>query len=138
MKRFILPVALMAAMSFLSEAKIVRNYDSASDNTLSFRVDSIDYRADLTRVYGKLVGRPHTSNRIDGVSLTTTGSAVTSTDIDGVDFQRYFQWEDDGQIPLEIDFPATKPSRQVLFLFITAHGQSTTTAIQTTTAKKPK
>ncbi len=127
MKRFILPVALMAAMSFFSEAKIVRNYDSASDNTLSFRVDSIDYRADLTRVYGKLVGRPHTSNRIDGVSLTDTGSAVTSTDIDGVDFQRYFQWEDDGQIPVEIDFPVLKNTDEFQFLFMTVHGPSTTT-----------
>ena len=127
MKRFILPVALMAAISFLSEAKIVRNYNSASDNTLSFRVDSIDYRADLTRVYGKLVGRPHTSNRIDGISLTTTGSAVISTDIDGVDFQRYFQWEDDGQIPVEIDFPVLKNTDECQFLFMTVHGPSTTT-----------
>lgn len=136
MKRFFLPVALMAAIGFISEAKIVRNYDSASDNTLSFRVDSIDYRADLTRVYGKLVGRPHTSNRIDGVSLTSTGSAVTSTDIDGVDFLRYFQWEDDGQIPVEIDFPVLKNADEVQFLFMTVHGPSTTTVKKRTSHRK--
>ena len=127
MKRFFISAAIMAAISFCSEAKIVKDYESASDSTLSFQADSIDYRSDLTRVYGKLIGRPHTSNRIDGVSLTCLGSAVTSTDIDGVDFQRYFQWEDNGQIPVEIDFPALKDTSEIQILFMTVHGPSTTT-----------
>lgn len=138
MKRFFTLFAAACILSVLVGAKVVKGFESSSDNTLMFKVDSIDYRKDLTRVYGKVTGRPHTSNRIDEVKLIGNGGVLVSDDIDGVDFRRYFQWEDDGQIPLEIDFPATKPSRQVQFLFTTAHGQSTTTAIQTTTAKKPK
>lgn len=114
-------------MHLSTEAKVVKDYVSASDNTLSFQVDSIDYRSDLTRIYGKLIGKPHTSNRIDGVTFTGIGSAVTATDIDGVDFQRYFQWEDDGQIPVEIDFPVLKTADEVQILFMTVHGPTTTT-----------
>lgn len=118
----------MLCVGLASEAKVVRDYVSASaDNALSFQVDSIDYRQNLTRVYGKLIGRPHTSNRIDEVSLTGNSVAVTSTDIDGIDFQRYFQWEDDGLIPIEIDFPNVKQLNEVQILFMTAHGPSTTT-----------
>lgn len=127
MKRLILSSAILAAISFCLSAKVVKDYASASDNALSFSVDSIDYRSDLIRIYGKLIGKPHTSNRIDEVSLTGKSVAVTSTDIDGVDFQRYFQWEDNGMIPVEIDFPAIKPLNEAQILFMTAHGPSTTT-----------
>lgn len=127
MKRF-LSIIILGSFAYVSlSAKVVRNYGSTSDNVLTFAVDSIDYRKDLTRVYGKIHGRPHTSNRIDEVQYISTGNAMKSTDIDGVDFRRYFQWEDDGLIPIEIDFPATKPDSGVQLLFTTAHGQSTTT-----------
>ncbi len=62
-------------------------------------VDRMAYRSDLTRLYGRLVGRPHTSCRVDAVSLTAGKRVYTATDIDGVDFKRWFQWEDDGEIP---------------------------------------
>ncbi len=128
MKRIFTSIALACAILSPLAAKTIRGYESSSDNGLNFQVDSIDYRSDLTRVYGKLTGRPHTSNRIDLVQLIGTGSSATSTDIDGVDFRRYFQWEDDGVIPVEIDFPAVKESQGVQLLFTTAHGPSTTTA----------
>ncbi len=136
MKRFFTLLAAACILSAPAGAKVVKGFASSSDNTLTFVVDSIDYRNDLTRVYGKVTGRPHTSNRIDEVKLIGSGGALVSDDIDGVDFRRYFQWEDDGQIPVEIDFPACKPSGQVQLLFKTAHGESTTTAKQT--AKKRK
>lgn len=128
MKRIFTSIALVCAILSPLAAKTVRGYESSSDNILCFEVDSIDYRSDLTRVYGKVKGRPHTSNRIDLVQLIGTGASASSTDIDGVDFRRYFQWEDDGMIPVEIDFPVVKESRCVQLLFTTAHGQSTTTA----------
>lgn len=128
MKR-LFSTAIIAALTLLSvDAKILRDYDSQSDGNLSFSVDSIDYRTDLTRVYGKLQGRPHTSNRIDEVKVITSEETYTSTDIDGVDFRRYFQWEDDGVIPVELDFPAMKNSQGVQLIFSTPYGQSQTTA----------
>lgn len=137
MKRIILSAAIAAVTLISSQAKVVRNYASQSDNTLTFQVDSVDYRPDLTRVYGKLIGRPHTSGRIDNIQLLGTGTVSGATDIDGVDFKRYFQWEDDGMIPIEIDFPALKTLKEAKLLFDTAHGQSTT-VMTVSAAKKRK
>lgn len=135
MKRFSALLTATLMLCLPAGAKVVKGYVSSSDNTLVFDVDSIDYRADLTRVYGKVKGRPHTSNRIDEVKMVGSGGAAVSTDIDGVDFRRYFQWEEDGQIPLEIDFPACRQASEMQFLFTTAHGPSTTTVKKTTATK---
>lgn len=76
---------------------------------ITFKVEAIDYRPDLIRVYGSLVGRPHTAERIDNLVLVTAdGKQYVATDIEGVDFKRWFQWEDDGSIAVEIDFPPMK------------------------------
>ncbi len=73
---------------------------------ITFKVEAIDYRPDLIRIYGSLDGRPHTSDRIDNLILVTAdGRRIIATDIEGIDFKRWFQWEDDGSIPVEIDFP---------------------------------
>lgn len=72
-------------------------------------VESIEFRNDLTRVNCKLKGRPNTSHRIDSASL----GGKSATDIDGVDFNRYFQFEEDGVIPLSIDFPRMKPQKKL-------------------------
>lgn len=81
-----------------------------------FIVSDVIYKSDdnLTRVCGNLTGRPHTSARIDGVTLKSAGSRIEAYDIDGVDFERYFQWEDDGTIYIEIDFPGYRQSRRIL------------------------
>lgn len=52
-----------------------------------------------------LVGLPHTSQRIDGVDLVMGSKLVKATDIDGIDFERYFQFEDEGIKSIDIDFP---------------------------------
>lgn len=127
MKRFLLATTILSLALTSINAKVIRDYVSQSDEKLVFQVDSIDYRSDLTRVYGKLIGRPHTSNRIDGVTAVTSGSSLTSTDIDGVDFRRYFQWEEDGAIPVELDFPVMKGAQGIQFTFETPLGQSLTT-----------
>lgn len=136
MKRFITLIATAAIVGTGLSAKVVKNFTSTSDNVLTFTVDSIDYRQDLTRVYGRVQGRPHTSARIDEVQYIGDRAAWKATDIDGVDFRRYFQWEDEGEIPLEIDFPATKPDAGVQLIFTTARGQSTTTAKKIATKKR--
>lgn len=97
----------------------------SSTGSLTFLADSVDFRSDLTRVYGRLSGRPHTSNRIDFISVRPTeGKQSESTDIDGVDMKRWFQWEDDGIIPVEIDFPAMSPQNNMVITVQGPRGES--------------
>ena len=98
----------LLALPLLSFAEVHKGYTSTSSGSIKMMVDSIDYRSDLTRVYGTLVGRPHTSNRIDGIVAVQGEKTFDATDLDGVDMKRWFQWEDDGLIPVEIDFPVIK------------------------------
>lgn len=65
----------------------------------------------IIRVKGSLIGAPHTSHRINSARLLIGKVSYEATDIDGIDFERYFQWEDDGIIPLEIDFSIPKGAK---------------------------
>ena len=47
-------------------------------------------------------------------NLKSAGAVIKANDIDGVDFERYFQWEDDGNIYIEIDFPGYRQPRRML------------------------
>ncbi|MDE6716280.1 MAG: hypothetical protein K2J74_07365 [Muribaculaceae bacterium] len=95
-------------------AKINRDvtYTSVPDKVM--QIDSIDYRSDLTRVYGKLIGIPHTSNCITEIS--------GATDIDGVDLKRWYQFEDEGIINVEIDFPAMPANSPFVINAVTKRG----------------
>lgn len=80
-------------------------------------------RDGVTRIAFNLQGLPHTSNRIDDVILFIKGKSCHASDIDGVDFKRYFQWEEDGIIPIEVDFPKQKKFESSDSVqFITVHG----------------
>ncbi|MFG6396441.1 MAG: hypothetical protein K1V89_03755 [Muribaculaceae bacterium] len=70
-----------------------------------------------------IVGIPHTSQRIDGIDLVMGPKLVKATDIDGIDFERYFQFEDEGVQVIEVDFPfkGTLPKNAKL-IFHTAKG----------------
>lgn len=97
-----------------SNPGMVRGFSCAvvKSGLMTMTVDSIDYRSDLTRVYGSFKGMPHTSFRVDDIRLTAGGATYNATDIDGVDIRRWFQWEDEGSIPVEIDFPRMKPAKE--------------------------
>lgn len=139
MKRisFILLLTILASSAIC--AKVTRNWNSSSpDNLLTLIVDSIDFTPDYTRVYGKLAGRPHTSGRIDASAITVKGKVMEGTDIDGVDFKRYFQWEDDGFIPVELDFPAMKPFGKGFITLDTPRGHSLTTVSDGSNNKRTK
>ncbi|MCM1292820.1 MAG: hypothetical protein NC230_04480 [Bacteroides sp.] len=72
-------------------------------------ITDIEFRNDLTRVHAYILGRPHTSGKFDNFTLSAiNGPTLEFTDIDGIDADRYFQWEDDGKIYVEIDFPPTE------------------------------
>lgn len=128
MKRIIVQLIVIVIFVANLSAKIVKDYTCMTSGDISFIIDSIDFRENLTRVYGCIVGLPHTSDKINGVKYLVDGDVLTANDIDGIDFHRYFQWEDDGCIALEIDFPPTKPTSDLQILFITAHGNLITTA----------
>lgn len=125
MKRFYFLIIAIAAVVFAVGAKVVRT-TSTTDPVLTVTVDSIDFRTDLTRVYGKLVGRPHTSHRVDEATLLTGKTSFKADDIDGVDFKRYFQWEDEGEILIEIDFPKMKRFNAAQLILVTPRGESVT------------
>lgn len=114
---------LVAAM--VAQARIERKYRTSAGAHISLIVDSVDYRTDLTRIYGKLIGRPHTSQRIDRVELKNGPRIYKSTDIDGVDFNRWFQWEDEGVITVELDFEAMRPAENAQIVITTPRGTDT-------------
>ena len=58
-------------------------------------------------------------------SVSVGGKETDASDIDGVDFRRWFQWEDDGLIPLEIDLPPMKPTATVKVYAVSPHGVAT-------------
>ncbi len=111
LRAFLLPI-LVIMVGFAANAKVVTGFNSVkgeSTGYITFIVESVDYRTDLTRISGKLKGIPHTSERIDNlVLIAPSGKQYQMTDIDGVDLKRWFQWEDNGLIDVEIDFPVIK------------------------------
>ncbi|MDE7388134.1 MAG: hypothetical protein K2M97_02645 [Muribaculaceae bacterium] len=101
----------------------------ADKHELSVTVDSVMQRTDVTRLYCRLIGRPHTSQRIDSVSLSLPdGSAIAATDIDPIYFRRSFQWEDESAMPVELDFPPldSKVNRLKITIF-TPYGEVSAT-----------
>lgn len=112
-------IAIVVALSSLS-ASARKVYNVAAipapgvNMPYTITIDSIDFRSDLARVYGHLLGTPNTSSRIDGFIIQPDPKAVApgtktdeqkATDIDGFEFTHRFQWEEDGDLPIEIDFP---------------------------------
>lgn len=93
------------------QGRTLKGYAVATQaGDMGVQIDSVAFRDDVTRIYGKLTGKPHTSNRIDRFSLVlSSGVEYVAEDIDGVDMERWFQWEESGEIMLEVDFPTMKP-----------------------------
>lgn len=82
---------------------------------IGLEVDSVMFREDVTRVYGRITGPHNTSARIDRIELRNGNETYVSNDIDGFEYTRAFQWEEDGALPVEIDF-APIVSRPSIFL----------------------
>lgn len=112
MKRLSIIFALLFCFNIQqSSARILRDYKVTSTGPVSFKVDSVDFRSDLIRVYGKIVGKPHVSFRFDNMILNVQKRESSWIDIDGIDVKRWFQWENSPYMPVEIDFApkAVKP-----------------------------
>ena len=112
---YIIILAVIAVFTTGAEARVIRNPKQTSTPVGYIRIDSVDYRANLTRVYGVILGRPHTSMRIDNIMMLERSKEYPAQDIDGIDFKRWFQFEEDGKIPVEIDFKKMRPGNSFNF-----------------------
>lgn len=135
MRKPIFIISLIALIGAVCASAHFGSSRSRKSVGMAVEIDSVDFRADLTRVHCRVIGSPHTGHRIDGVTLTAgeSGSAVyPASDIEGVDFSRYFQWEDDGSIAVEIDFAPVPTGRQsqVGMSLTTVYGNVTVPAVK--------
>ena len=95
----------------------------ASVHTFEVRVDSIDFRDDLTRLYGRFTGTPHVAIKVMEAVLTTDSECrLAATDSDGFELDRYFQFEEIPSFNIELDFAATRPAQVIDLTLITAKG----------------
>lgn len=88
-------------------------------------VDRIDNNNSdhVSRVSCTVLGVPHTSSRVDSVTAVIGGRVSKATDIDGIDFGRYFQWEDEGAVPVDVDIIHTRSfTANDSIRFHTVHG----------------
>lgn len=108
--------ATLSLSSFTYMTPVLNAQTNEVDATINIIPDKTVKTEQGVRITVCVVGIPHTSQRIDGVELVMGSKIVKATDIDGVDFERYFQFEDEGVIMLEIDFPfqGTIPKSAIL------------------------
>lgn len=127
MRKFIfISIFAIAILSAMAQVNLkCRDIDSDSQKhymKIEVGNKSLNNSDNVLRVSCALVGVPHTSSRIDSVFATVKGKRYKATDIDGVDFNRYFQWEDDA-IEIEVDIPCRKqPAKKDSIFFYTVHG----------------
>lgn len=138
MKKWVM-ATVIALVSLPGWGKVVRNFSTESAGATAAIIDSIDYRKDLTRVYARLKGVPHTSSRIDNIAMQSGKVSLTMNDLDGVDPERWFQWEDTPYIPIEIDFAPMKDTGAKVVLSVSGpRGNSTWVATPQTSTNKKK
>lgn len=124
----IMLVAAAATTVTAPEATAQVNQMDAEMNIIPDKIAKTD---EGIRISLCLVGIPHTSQRIDGIDLVMGSKLVKATDIDGVDFERYFQFEDTGVQTIEVDFPFSGAlPKTAKLVFHTANGDITSPARQ--------
>lgn len=130
MRKLLFIMALVGLLgAAVAEGRFMHSSETSSAGQtrrdLTVVVDSVMWRSDVTRVYCRALGQPHTSHRIDSVAmlLPSVVAPVMAADIDPIYFRRGFQWEDDGVILLEIDFKAMNPARRFTLSFATPYGE---------------
>lgn len=119
---FIFAILFLVIAVSVANARVEKNYKNTAADHVNLIIDSIDFREDLTRLYGRIIGVPHTSQKINRMEMKVGSSVFNAEDIDGVDFERWFQWEDDGVISIEVDFKAMQPVKSGTLIIETARG----------------
>lgn len=104
----LLAVVFIMACNYKADAQ-PKGHDVSSP--VSFEVTALESHPDenLVRVCGELKSRPNTSACIRSIILTDGKEQLIAIDTDGFDLMRYFQWEESGEIDVEIDFPTFRP-----------------------------
>ncbi len=124
MSRLLVFAAALTATCLGVNAKVLKDYNAViapgSRGDITLVIDSIDFRSDLTRVYGHIDSRPNTSACINSFVLNADKTPFPATDIEGFDFERRIQWEETGVLPIEIDFPVIKGVRPTASLNLVA------------------
>lgn len=93
------------------------------EHGFEFTVDSVDFRTDLTRVYGRFSGTPHVGVCVRQVIFTVPGKQnLMANDTDRFDLDKYFQFEEDPQFNAEMDFGPCTAADSFNLTFITAAG----------------
>lgn len=108
--RAFLSLFLPLLISSLHAEKIITNPNWVARNTPVVTVDSILLRDTVSRMYITLKQLPHTSLTIHDdwvVQDSIKRFSGKVRDIDGVDFDRIFQFDSDSTIHIEMDFPCT-------------------------------
>lgn len=119
---FIFAILFLVIAVSVANARVEKNYKNTAADHINLIIDSIDFREDLTRLYGRMIGVPHTSQKINRMEMKVGASVFNAEDIDGIDFERWFQWEDDGVISIEVDFKAMQPVKSGTLIIETARG----------------
>ena len=112
MRAFLLLLLSLAA-PLLHAERTITNPAWIARNTPVVTVDSILLRDTLCRLYITLKQLPHTTLTLhdDWVIQDSLGHTIGRVqDIDGVDFNRIFQFESDSTQLVEMDFPALPSS----------------------------
>lgn len=116
---------LLAIIALICPAQKIGDSAINNKNKSVFLASPVSLNNDNTdgvsRIGVNIQGLPHSSSRIDDAILFVKGVPFHATDIDGVDFKRYFQWEDDGIIYIELDFPKQKnisPGDSIRFITV--------------------
>ena len=123
---------IIALVSLPAWGKVVRGYSTQSAGATAAVVDSIDFRQDLTRVYARLKGTPH-------ITMQAGKTTLVMNDIDGIDAERWFQWEDTPYIPIEIDFaPIKNTGTKMVFSISGPRGISSWVATPKTSLNQKK
>ena len=112
MRAFLLLLLLLVTLPLHAE-RTIANPAWIARNTPVVTVDSILLRDTLCRLYITLKQLPHTTLTLhdDWVIQDSLGHTIGRVqDIDGVDFNRIFQFESDSTQLVEMDFPALPSS----------------------------
>ena len=121
-------------------------------NTPVVTVDSILLRDTLSRLYITLKQPPHTTLTLhdDWVIQDSLGNFTARIkDVDGVDFNRIFQFDDDSTVAVEMDFPplpascsefdliGNKPSGEIRVIGLSLNRQQSPVALSPQPATRP-
>ena len=123
---------LFAASPLLAQNRLVCNPLTASETQNRKKTSpvypflkSIDSNngSGVTRIGIDLKSFPSTSSRLDSATLVNGKKSFRATDVDGVEVNRYFQWEENGVVYIELDFPRQKKiDKDSKVILHTVHG----------------